>query len=146
MPSLINFSRSFFTSSEAISSDFITASLSGVITPHRTFSRSSGFFLSFKLNTRDLTAFLYLGLVELKVVKIDSSTSSANSSGVFTVPSGRSPSPRRAVVSNLRHESLISSPVAEALFLFKSLFACFFLRGGFFIAMRITFSISLIFT
>jgi hypothetical protein len=51
--------------------------------------------------------------------EIDSSISSANSSGVFTVPSGRSPAPWRAVANNLRHESRISSPVADAFFTSK---------------------------
>jgi hypothetical protein len=31
----------------------MVAIFSGAMTPHKTFSRSSGFFLSFKLNTRD---------------------------------------------------------------------------------------------
>ena len=93
MPSLINASRCFFTSSEAISSDVITAIRSGAMTPQRTFSLNDGFFLSLRLKTLDLTWFLYLGLVLLLFLKMVSSMSSASSSGVLTIPSGSSPSP-----------------------------------------------------
>jgi hypothetical protein len=99
------------TSSDAIPSDVITASFSGGITPQRTFSLRKGFFLSFRLNTLDLTWFLYLGLVDLWFLKIVSSMSSASSSGVLTVPSGSSPSPKRGVVTFYMQRLISNSPL-----------------------------------
>ena len=82
------------TSSDAISSDVMTANFSGLIVPQRTFSLRDGFFLSFRLKTRLLTCALYLGFVCLFFSNILSSIISANSSGLLTTPSRPStPSP-----------------------------------------------------
>merc|ERR1712110_483053 len=49
MPSFWSFCRICFTSSEAISSEVMNANFSSLMLPHRTFSLSSGFFLSLRL-------------------------------------------------------------------------------------------------
>ena len=80
IPSLTNCSLCFFTSSLAISSLVIFASLWGVIMPSRKLERSMGFFLSFRLNTRDLIWFLYFWLVWLYKLNISLSNIVARSS------------------------------------------------------------------
>merc|ERR550517_806495 len=111
----MNFVLCFFTSSDAICSDVISANFSSEMVPHNTFSRSSGFFLSLRLKTRLRIWFLYLGLVDLNFRKMASSIISARSSGHLTVPSGSWPSPLSALASILRQLSRTSSVVAAGL-------------------------------
>ena len=80
IPSLTNCSLCFFTSSLAISSLVIPASLAGLIMPKRKFDRNMGFLLSFRLKMRDRIWFLYFWLVCLYRLKISSSNMVARSS------------------------------------------------------------------